>query len=62
MWVGRFDFDNLEFVDEGTVYNFPRGQPLRCELLHTLLSWFSTPAPGNEYSAGGSWHRHPVLL
>ena len=23
MWIGEFDFDNLEFADKGSVYRFP---------------------------------------
>eukprot|EP00775_Hariotina_reticulata_P002899 gene2899-3187_t len=32
MWVGTFDFDKLEFVDEGQVYNFPRNS--ECDVIY----------------------------
>eukprot|EP00775_Hariotina_reticulata_P002900 gene2900-3188_t len=31
VWVGTFDFDQLEFVDEGKVYHFPRDN--HCDII-----------------------------
>jgi hypothetical protein len=33
MWVGNFDFEALEFTDEGTVFNFPRDNHCDVSLL-----------------------------
>ena len=40
LWVGKFDLENMEFVDHGAVYHFPRDN--NCDVMYCTvegLSW-----------------------
>lgn len=44
MWVGEFDFDTLEFTNDGVVYNFPRDNHCEVRLRVCNASCCSLPA------------------